>query len=71
MQNLSLPHIRKDEILDKILCSIEILERNKKCQRDKIFLLRQLPMLCKNDKLLYHYNTFNMKITNTAMVRPV
>ena len=28
-------------------------------------------MLCKNDKLLYHYTTFNMKITNTAMVRQV
>jgi len=71
MQKHSLPHTRKDGILDKILRSTEILERNKKCQRDKTFLLRQLQMLCKNDKLLYHNKTFYMKVTNTAMVRPV
>jgi len=70
MQKRSLPHTRKDGILDKILRSTEILERNKKCQGDKS-LLRQLQMLCKNDKLLYHNKTFYVKITNTAMVRPV
>ena len=37
MQKLSLPYLRKDKILDKILRSIEIFERNKGCQRDKIY----------------------------------
>ena len=40
MLKLSLPYIRKDNILDKNLHSIEILKRNKKCQRDKIYFFK-------------------------------